>query len=196
MRRSSSIPPRAQAILDYWHDLGPAGWYAGGAELDAEIRARFEADWHAAMAGQLADWTYCARTQLAFLILTDQFPRNMFRDSAQAFASDPLARRCANHAWQHESERAIAEPERQFFYLPLMHSEYLLDQDRCVALFATRMPETGAQNLLHARAHREVIRRFGRFPYRNAALGRENTPAEDAFFAEGGYPALVKSLAA
>jgi uncharacterized protein (DUF924 family) len=88
----------------------------------------------------------------------------------------------------------IDEPARQFFYLPLMHSENLADQDRCVRLVLTRLPETGVSNLLHAKAHREVIRRFGRFPHRNAALGRSDTPAEAAFLASGGYGAVVREI--
>jgi uncharacterized protein (DUF924 family) len=83
----------------------------------------------------------------------------------------------------------VGEPERQFFYLPLMHSESSADQDQCVRLFLTRLPQTGAENLRHAVAHRDVIRRFGRFPFRNAALGRRSTPAEAAWLAEGGYRA-------
>jgi uncharacterized protein (DUF924 family) len=129
---------------------------------------------------------------LGLIILTDQFPRNMFRDSPRAFASDARALRIAalaiNHAW----DLRVAEPMRQFFYLPFMHSEMLTDQDRSVRLFKARMA-TG-DNLLHARAHREVIRRYGRFPYRNAALGRISTPQEDVFLASGGYGAIVQEL--
>ena len=90
----------------------------------------------------------------------------------------------------------IDEPARQFFYLPLMHSENLCDQDRCVRLMKERMPETGAGNLLHARVHREIIRIFGRFPYRNVALGRSSNPAEADFIAKGGYAALLRDLEA
>jgi uncharacterized protein (DUF924 family) len=88
----------------------------------------------------------------------------------------------------------IDEPARQFFYLPLMHSECLSDQERCVRLMMTRMPETGAENLVHARAHREVIRRFGRFPYRNDALDRPTQGAEARFLEEGGYGAMVREM--
>ncbi len=91
---------------------------------------------------------------------------------------------------------AAPEPERQFFYLPFEHSETLADQDRCVALMTERLPDTGAENVLHARAHREIVARFGRFPFRNAALGRASTPEEEVFLAEGGYGAVVRRLEA
>jgi uncharacterized protein (DUF924 family) len=88
----------------------------------------------------------------------------------------------------------VAEPERQFFYLPLMHSEVLADQEHGLRLILTRLPRTGAQNLLHARAHREVIRRFGRFPYRNEVLGRRTTSEEQSFLDGGGYGGVVREL--
>lgn len=182
-------------ILDYWiGDLGPEGWYAGGADLDAEIRDRFQEDWQAAAEGGLDHWIDGAGPSLAFIVLTDQFPRNMFRGTAQAFATDDRARAAADRAILEGWDMVAPEPERQFFYLPFMHSEEIGDQYRSVALMTERMPETGASNLLHARAHREVIRRFGRFPYRNAALGRSSTAEEETFMAEGGYGALVESL--
>ena len=188
-----AISARAEAILGYWNELGPAGWYAGGAEIDGEIRRRFLSDWTEAHAGGLKSWLTCAPGVLAYLLLTDQFPRNMFRDEGRAFASDPLARHVATFAWHKKIDLGIDPPLRQFFYLPLMHSESIVDQDRCVALFKARMPDA-ANNLLHARAHREVIRRFGRFPFRNAALGRQDTPAERAFLESGAYGAIVREL--
>ena len=189
-----TMMPRAEAILRYWTDLGPAGWYAGGKALDEEIRGRFLADWTEAAAGKLHNWMSCAEGMLAYLILTDQFPRNMFRGSGQAFATDVQARRVAHYAWQNQADLRVKEPIRQFFYLPLEHSESPFDQDRCVALIKARMPETGDGLLLHARAHREIIRRFRRFPFRNEALGRVSTPEEKAFLAEGGYGAMVRAL--
>ncbi len=182
-------------VLDYWLGaLGPEGWYAGGAALDAEIRERFEPLWQAAAEGGLDHWVEGAGPALAFIVLTDQFPRNMFRGTAAAFATDPQARAAAERALAAGWDLQAPEPDRQFFYMPFMHSEALDDQDRCVALMAERMPETGASNHLHARAHREVIRRFGRFPFRNAALGRASTPEEAAFLGAGGYGALVAAL--
>lgn len=184
-------------VLQFWiSEVGPAGWYAGGAELDARIRTRFESAWSEAARGAFSHWRTSSDGALALVILLDQFPRNMFRDSARAFSTDAAARAVAKALIDARRDRQVGEPERQFFYLPLMHAETVPDQERCVRLFATRMPETGGHNLLHARAHREVIRRFGRFPYRNAALGRASTPAEEAFLAAGGYGAVVRDLEA
>ncbi len=182
-------------ILDYWLDIvGPERWYATDDALDADIRRRFGAAWEAARDGRLGTCGSDPRGALAHIILTDQFPRNMFREDPRAFATDRLARECAERALHRGWDLRVPEPERQFFYLTLMHSECQSDQDRCVRLISSRMPQTGAHNLLHARAHREVIRRFGRFPYRNAALGRHTTEAEAAFLADGGYGALVREL--
>lgn len=184
-----------QAVLDYWlGEVGPEGWYAGGEDLDGEIRDRFADLWTAAEAGGLEHWIGGTAPTLAYIILTDQFPRNMWRGSGRSFATDPMARAAANRAVEAGWDLAAPEPDRQFFYLPLMHSEAPGDQARCVDLFAERMPETGAQNLLHARAHQEVIRRYGRFPYRNDALGRETTAEEREFLENGGYGAIVQSL--
>ncbi len=184
---------RTDDILNFWlHEVGPAGWYAVDADVDTQIRDRFMSDWERA---QLDSSGTCnPRAALAYIVLTDQFPRNMFRNDAQAFATDLLARKTARQAIHHRWDRQVPEPERQFFYLPLMHSEVLADQDRCVRLFLTRMPETGAENLLHAQAHRNIIRRFGRFPYRNAVLGRHTTPEEKEFLEAGGYMAEVRAI--
>lgn len=189
-----NFPARAHDVLDYWTSLGPEGWYAGGEALDAEIRSLFENDWNAASVGGLSDWRSCARGTLAYIVLTDQFPRNMFRGTAKAFATDERARTAAMRTWQHQLDLQVPEPMRQFFYMPLMHAENTFDQDRSICLIKSRMPRTGAENLVHARAHREVIRRFGRFPFRNAALGRQSTPAEQQFLNEGGYGAQLRAL--
>ncbi len=182
-------------VIAFWVDeVGPKGWYAVDPKLDAEIRERFGALWEKARDGRLERWTSCARGALAFLIVTDQFPRNMFRDDGRAFATDELARRVAARACHLGFDRHTPEPERQFFYLPLMHSESQMDQDRSVRMFLLRMPETGANNLLHARAHRAVIREFGRFPYRNAALGRATTQREQTFLDQGGYSTAVEAV--
>jgi uncharacterized protein (DUF924 family) len=184
-------------VLNFWLDeTGPDGWYSGGEELDAEIRDRFEADWRRARDGALSLWLTYPTGTLAYIILTDQFPRNIFRETARAFELDKVARAASKMAIAKGWDMRIDEPARQFFYLPLMHSENLADQDRCVRLMMTRMPQTGASNLLHAKAHREVIRRFGRFPYRNSALSRDTPPAEARFLEEGGYGAAVRELQA
>ncbi len=182
-------------VISFWVDeVGPEGWYKADPDLDAEIRHRFGALWEKARAGRLERWASCPRGCLAFLIVTDQFPRNMFREDGRAFATDDLARKVAARACHLGFDRRIPEPARQFFYLPLMHSESQMDQDRCVRMFLLRMPETGADNMLHARAHRAVIRQFGRFPYRNDALGRETTPSEREFLERGGYMSAVEEL--
>jgi uncharacterized protein (DUF924 family) len=184
-------------ILAYWLDeVGPDGWYRGGEALDAEIRDRFEDEWNRTMEGTNSLWLTYPSGTLAYIILTDQFPRNMFRDSATAFASDPLARAAAKAAIGRGWDMKIDEPARQFFYMPLMHSENLSDQDRCVRLMMTRMPETGASNLTHAKAHREVIRKFGRFPTRNVALDRRNTAPESDYVSDGGYRKALESVTA
>ena len=182
-------------VISFWVDeVGPNGWYAMDDALDARIRARFEPLWEKAKAGRLERWTSCARGALAFIIVTDQFPRNMFRGDARAFATDDLARRVAARGCHLGFDCQTPEPQRQFFYLPLMHSESQMDQDRAVRMFLLHMPETGASNLLHARAHRAVIRKFGRFPYRNDALGRDTTKAEQVFLDDGGYGAALQEL--
>lgn len=182
-------------VLGYWlHEVGPEGWYAGGAELDAAIRDRFERAWDRASEGGLSLWQTYSSGTLAYILITDQFPRNMYRDDARSFALDRVALAAAKMAISRGWDLKIDEPARQFFYLPLMHSEILSDQDRCVRLILTRLPEHGAPNLLHARAHREVIRRFGRFPHRNVALNRQTRPAEQEYMNRGGYGATVNEM--
>ena len=186
-----------EEILSFWLDeTGPKGWYSGGAGMDQAIRERFEDDYNRAREGALSLWLTYASGTLAYIILTDQFSRNMYRDTPKAFATDKLARAAAKAAITKGWDMRIDEPARQFFYMPLVHSECLSDQDRAVRLFMTRMPETGASNLLHARAHREIIRRYGRFSTRNAALGRISNAAEQAYLDQGGYSAVVNELEA
>jgi uncharacterized protein (DUF924 family) len=182
-------------ILAVWLDeVGPEGWYKQDEGLDARIREEFEAAWHGLMEGRFALWLTYPSGVLAYIILADQFSRNMFRGTAEAFASDRVALAAAKQAIHRGWDMKIDEPARQFFYLPLMHSENLSDQDRCVRLMKERMPEAGEGNLLHARAHREVIRQFGRFPYRNEALARNYTEAERTYIDEGGYGATLRVL--
>lgn len=184
-------------ILAFWLDeVGPQGWYAGGEDLDRQVRDRFGKAYDSARDGAYSLWLTYPSGTLAYVILMDQLPRNMFRDTPQAFATDNVARAAAKAAIARGWDLRIDEPARQFFYMPLVHSECLVDQDRAVRLIMTRMPETGQGNLLHAKAHREVIRRFGRFPNRNQALGRASPPAEVAFLTHGGYGAMVEELKA
>ena len=185
----------ADEILGVWLDeVGPEGWYQGAPALDCALRARFEAAWRRAAEGAYGLWLTYPSGALAYIILTDQFPRNMFRATAQAFATDKWALAAAKAAIRRKWDLRIDEPARQFFYLPLMHSESLSDQEHCVRLVMERMPETGAGTLLHARAHRDVIRMFGRFPSRNAALGRPSREPETAYVEHGGYRERLKAL--
>ena len=182
-------------ILTFWIDeAGPDRWYKSDPSFDAEIAERFGATWKAAMEGRFALWLTYPSGTLAYLILMDQFPRNMFRSTAQAFASDSVALAVAKRAIDQGYDLKIDGPARQFFYLPLMHSETLVDQDRCVRLLCERMPDS--DNLLHARVHREIIRRFGRFPYRNEALDRRATEKEQTFVQSGGYAQTLAELSA
>jgi len=177
-----------EEILRFWlHEVGPKRWYASDPALDEAIRSRFHDIWHRAASGGCGTWLLTPRGALALMVLLDQFPRNMFRGTASAYSTDWRALRAAKHAIKLGHDRVTPEPERQFFYLPLMHSEGLPDQERCVRLIKLAMPETGNGNMEHARRHREVIRRFGRFPSRNRPLGRHDTEAERCYRAEGGY---------
>lgn len=184
-------------VLKFWlDDVGAAGWYQVSDELDETIRTKFQAAWQNALEGAYSLWLTYPSGALAYSILLDQFPRNMFRNDGRAFASDKIALAAAKAAIHKGWDLKIDEPARQFFYLPLMHSENLCDQDRCVRLMKERMPEGGEANLLHAKAHREVIRQFGRFPYRNEALDRKPTKVESDYVAAGGYGNTVRDLQA
>ncbi|MDB5661389.1 MAG: hypothetical protein JWS10_4004 [Cypionkella sp.] len=183
-------------ILDYWlGEVGPEGWYAGGAELDATIAERFGEIWQAAFDGGLEHWVEGTVGTLAYLIICDQFSRNMHRDTAKAFATDPQALAAAKKAVAEGWDLDAPEPERQFFYLPFEHSEDMADQNQAVALLTERM-SSDPEMALHAKAHREIIAQFGRFPPRNAALGRESTAEELDFLKAGGYPTVVAALKA
>jgi uncharacterized protein (DUF924 family) len=186
----------AQELLDFWlGELTPEDWFRGGETLDARIRDRWWPVWEEARHGAFREWTVAPRGCLALVILLDQFPRNMFRGSALAFASDRRALAVARAAVLAGHDRRLDLPERAFVYMPFEHSEAQVDQDRCVRLFLLAFGKEH-EFLRHARAHREIIRRFGRFPYRNAALGRDSTPEEVAFLEAGGYEAMLKELAA
>lgn len=186
---------QAQQLLDFWLDeVGEEGWYRQDEALDATIRERWMGAWEVARDGGLRSWVIHPGSCLALVILLDQFPRNMFRGDARSFVSDRVARITANAAIQRGIDKRVELPARQFFYLPMMHSELPVHQDRSVRLFLINFGRED-EHLRHARAHRDIIRRFGRFPYRNAALGRASTPEEEAFLAEGGYMAALEAVA-
>lgn len=174
----------AADVVSFWKEAGPERWFNKNAAFDKEIRERFFDTYEAAAAGKLSDWEQSAQGALALLILLDQFPRNMFRGDARAFATDPLARAITAGAIIRGFDGQAPKELRSFFYLPFEHSEDLADQERCIALNKA----TGdADGLKWAEIHANIIRRFGRFPHRNAALGRTTTPEEQAFLDGGGF---------
>ena len=179
------MPKTPHEVLEFWFsDQMRPYWFAKSDDIDRDIAARFSDTYEAAHAGRLDDWMDAPDSALALVIVLDQFPRNMFRDDPRAFATDALALRIADRAIAQGHDLATPEPGRQFFYMPFEHAEDMADQRRAVALFAERMP---GENLRHAQIHRDTIARFGRFPHRNQALGRETTPEEQAFLDQDGF---------
>lgn len=180
-------------ILSFWflppgapgHGQARAEWFRRDAGFDETIRSRFLPTVDAALTGGLADWTETAAGALALLIVLDQFPRNLFRGEARAFAGDARALDVAEKAIAGRQDRALSGVQRVFVYLPFEHSEALADQERALALFGALAAEHAELGgfLDYARRHHEVITRFGRFPHRNASLGRESTADELAYLA-------------
>jgi uncharacterized protein (DUF924 family) len=174
----------ADDVLAFWRAAGPEKWFKKDEAFDRDIRARFLETYEAAAARRLNDWERTSEGALALLIVLDQFPRNMFRGEARAFAADALARAVADRAIERGFDTQYAPREATFFYLPFEHSEALADQERCVTLFRA----TGDADLMKwAELHADIIRRFGRFPHRNGALGRSTTAEEQAFLDDGGF---------
>ena len=174
----------ADEIASFWRAAGPDRWFNKDASFDEEIRQRFLKTLEAAAAGKLTDWEQSAQGALALLILLDQFPRNMFRGDARAFATDPLARAVAAGAIVRGFDSQVPPEMRGFFYLPFQHSEDLADQERSIAFYKAI---GDVENLKWAKLHADIIRRFGRFPHRNSVLGRATTPEEQAFLDGGGF---------
>ncbi|WP_396593193.1 DUF924 family protein [Brevundimonas sp. R86498] len=172
-------------VVAFWKEAGPKRWFAKDEAFDAEFRRRFHDAHVAAARRELDKWASTATGSLALLILLDQFPRNSFRDTGHAFATDPLARMFARRALEAGHDLETAGDIRRFFYLPFQHSEDRADQGRALELFQTRMER--APDDRWAEHHHGVIARFGRFPHRNAALGRETTAEEQRFLDGGGF---------
>ena len=173
----------ATELVDFWRDAGMGKWFRGGEAFDAECRTRWLDTHFAAARREYDDWMDDADGALALVLLLDQIPRNVFRNSGHAFATDSLALHVASRAIDAGFDAQIDPSLRFFFYLPFEHSEAIADQDRAVELFTA----LGNADLLgYATAHRDVIVRFGRFPHRNLALGRSNTPEEQAWLEAGG----------
>jgi uncharacterized protein (DUF924 family) len=170
----------ADEILKFWFDRDRKDWFRKDPELDAAIRQRFLGLYELGSAGGLEAWKRAPTSCLALVVLLDQFPRNMFRGSAKAFATDPLARDVARAILDNGWDKAMTPDQRMFAYLPFEHGEILEDQELSLKLFA------GNPNFEWAHKHWEIIRRFGRFPHRNAALGRASTPEEVEFLKQPG----------
>jgi uncharacterized protein (DUF924 family) len=168
-------------LLDFWFapEHQPL-WFRATPAFDQAIRDRFEATWQAARAGRLDTWEQTPDGALALVILLDQMPLNMFRGKPASFASEALARAAAQRAIERQFDQALPGPGKAFLYMPFMHSEDLADQDRAVALYEAAGL---ADNLRFARHHHAIVQRFGRFPHRNAILGRRSTPEEEAWLA-------------
>lgn len=183
MNPSTAPSTTPHEVVAFWREAGPTRWFRKDEAFDAEFRDRFLAAHEAAARGELADWEGTATGALALLILLDQFPRNAFRGTPRMFATDPQARAVAGRAIDAGLDKATDASLRNFFYLPLQHSESLADQQRSVEL--TRSLDT--ESLRWAVIHRDIIERFGRFPHRNALLGRTTTPQEQDFLDQGGF---------
>lgn len=176
-------PAWVDDVLGFWFALTPEQWFEKSDALDRECATRFR-DVHAAlMSRDAAESAASPRHALAAVIVLDQFSRNMYRGTPQALASDPLAKEIASRAIQRGSDKALTKHERMFLYLPFEHSESLDDQAMSVGLFKVLADDF---YLGFAVAHRDIVVRFGRFPHRNAILGRPSTPEETAFLAEPG----------
>jgi uncharacterized protein (DUF924 family) len=180
---AADSPPEASAVVEFWRAAGPQRWFAKDADFDRRFRERFLSLHNAAAAGELADWMATLNGALALVLLLDQFPRNAFRGMPRMYASDAMARDAAAAAIEAGHDLAVEAELRTFFYLPFGHSESLVDQERSVALNRS----LGEPDLLHAERHRNIVRRFGRFPHRNRILGRTMTPEEQSYLDEGGY---------
>ncbi len=176
------LPEEARVVLHFWFtELRPEQWWRDDT-LDQQIVSRFGEVFERLETGVPDAWLETPRGVLAAVLVLDQFPRNMFRGTARAFATDSAARRLAEHAVERGLDQALSVDERLFLYLPFEHSEDGADQERAVALISAL---GNAQYTDFARQHKQVIDRFGRFPQRNAALGRVSTPEEDAFLEAG-----------
>jgi uncharacterized protein (DUF924 family) len=169
-------------VLDFWFDeASEPHWFEPSAAFDEAVRERLAALHERAAAGDLDDWRASPESCVALCILLDQAPRQLFRGTGRAFATDDKALAIAEHALASGFDRPLSLAQRQFLYLPLMHSERLERQLRCLALYEA--PEL-RDKLVYVEEHADIIRRFGRFPHRNAALGRVSTAEEQAYLSE------------
>jgi uncharacterized protein (DUF924 family) len=174
----------ASDVVAFWRAAGPEKWFKKDAAFDQTIAERFGSLHSEAAAGAKDFWADDPEGALALLLLLDQFSRNLFRGSDRTFAQDAKAREIARASVESGHDRKVEPALRQFFCLPFMHSESLPDQERCVALAHAY---GDSETLRYARHHRDIVRRFGRFPHRNAILGRHSTPVEQEFLESGGF---------
>jgi uncharacterized protein (DUF924 family) len=171
-------------VVSFWRDAGEDKWFKKNDDFDRALVERFAATHAEAAAGRLDHWAETAEGALALILVLDQFSRNMFRGDPKTFAQDRKALALARKALDAGFDRAVEPALRSFFYMPFMHAETIVDQQRCVSLIHAH---GSADSLKFAILHREIIRRFGRFPHRNAVLGRHTTPAEESFLDAGGF---------
>lgn len=181
--RLSAHLSQPETVADFWHPLGHAVWFGKDPAFDQRFRLAFATEYDAAARGELMPWLSTPLGALSLVILLDQYPRNSFRGTPRMYATDPLARLAADAALRASHDHRVPPEVRGFFYLPFGHSEHLSDQDRAVALCAD-LPEPAPS---HSRGHRDTIARFGRFPHRNAILGRTPTAEETTWLAAGGF---------
>jgi uncharacterized protein (DUF924 family) len=180
---ATAAADRPDAVVAFWREAGPAMWFAKDEAFDRRFRECFLALHEAAARGELADWQATPTGALALLLLLDQFPRNAFRGDKRMYATDALARQVADAAIAADHHRNVDADLQVFILLPLGHSEDIADQERSVTLM--RLLEH--PDLAHAERHRDIVRRFGRFPHRNPILGRAMTSEEQRYLDEGGY---------
>lgn len=173
----------AGAVIAFWRAAGPTMWFAKDSEFDRRFRERFAGLYAAAKSGALEHWLESADGSLGLILLLDQYPRNSFRGTSLMYDTDAAARRAADIAIAARHDRTVEPAMQVFMYLPFGHSEDLADQDRAVAL----VRRLGEPSQSHATRHRDIIRRFGRFPHRNSILGRIRTPEEQRYLDNGGY---------
>lgn len=181
--KTMAAPAAAREVVAFWRAAGPDKWFAKDPTFDRAFRDRFADRYHQATSGELRDWQRSAEGSLALVILLDQYPRNAFRGTAAMYGSDAQAREVTARAIRSGFDLSIEPKLRLFLYLPYGHSEDPLDQERSVELSRTLSPV----DVTHAEHHREIIRRFGRFPHRNAILGRHSNPDEVRYLANGGF---------
>lgn len=180
---SSSPSCQAADVVAFWREAGPRRWFARDAGFDQVFRERFLEAHYAAARGELAHWQEDAEGVLALLVLLDQFPRNAFRGTGHMFATDGLALAIARRAVARGLDAAVDAELRPFIYLPYEHAENIAAQEEGIRL----MTPLGGETLRYAVIHRDIIARFGRFPHRNASLGRDTLPEEQYFLDNGGF---------